>query len=208
MSRITLRATAFLQGALAHPAGITLFLVLAGGALWGLSYNELTASSDRASAVNALGASLLTGAVVSGAFVVLDRRQAHYNARQALLLRLGFTADLSGIDLRNAELNGIYLGGKIMRHANFEDAKLAGASFFGSDLTDAVFTRAILSDADFSGATLTRATFVGADITRTDFSGVKGRESAVFVGAITGPVDDDASDAVRGPRDRYGKDAL
>jgi hypothetical protein len=60
---------------------------------------------EPAGAVNQLAASLLTGAVVSFAFVWLDHKQAARRDQDALLLQLSFTADLSGHRLAKSGSN-------------------------------------------------------------------------------------------------------
>lgn len=164
------------------PVVATAALVAAGAVAWILSYFDLHAGSDRAMALNSLGASLLTGAVVSGAFVWLGARQGQQRDRDALLLQLALSPDLSGIDLRDRKLHGVYLGGKVLRHANFAGADLTDASFYSSDLSDASFTGATLVRVDFGAAVLTRANLVDSDAQAADFS-FANIDAAVFVGA-------------------------
>jgi Pentapeptide repeats (8 copies) len=118
------------------------------------------------------------------------------------------TADLSGADLRNMNLRGVWF-----MHVDLSGANLAGADIVGGHLQIADFTGAILSGAnlgraDLSGeANLTEADLEGADLTeanltdveltgsnftdariggtifgRNDFSNVKGLERVDHVG--------------------------
>ena len=62
---------------------------------------------------------------------------------------IGPNADLSGADLRDANLSGADLSGAYLR-----DANLSGADLSGADLSDAYLIGAILRDANLSGANL------------------------------------------------------
>jgi len=95
--------------------------------------------------------------------------------------------DLSGFDLRWANLTGAVLGaagGSDFRHARLDRARIADAqgSLFGfSDLHEACFDcgrlegasfdGALLGGASFRDASLRRARFFGADLTQVDFTG-------------------------------------
>jgi len=170
------------------PVILIVSLAAAGIALWIWSYLMVSSPHEPAGAVNQLAASLLTGAVVSFAFVWLDHKQAARRDRDALLLQLSFTADLSGIDLRNQDLTGTYMGGKLIRRANLAGACLQGASFYRSDLTDADLARADLRGADFAGATLTRTTLVECMLDNADFTGANVGDAIIVGSSLTMPL--------------------
>jgi hypothetical protein len=78
-------------------------------------------------------------------------------------------ADLSGDDLRNANLRGADLRG-----ANLSDADLSSANLRGADLRSANLEYANLSSADLRGADLEDANLNSADLRGTDLSGTTG----------------------------------
>lgn len=98
----------------------------------------------------------------------------------------GFCADLSGADLTGIDLSDANLRGAILTRINLSYANLRGANLIGAglsftDLTGADLKGAklsganlryaILSDADLTGADLTRANLMNAILTRTDLGG-------------------------------------
>ena len=85
-------------------------------------------------------------------------------------------ADLSGADLRRANLSGADLSDADLRRANLRRADLSGAdlrraNLSGAYLSDADLRRANLSGADLSGADLRRANLSDADLRRANLSG-------------------------------------
>jgi hypothetical protein len=66
-------------------------------------------------------------------------------------------ANLRGADLRCADLRGADLSGANLRCADLSDANLRGADLRGADLSDANLRGADLSDANLRGASLRRA---------------------------------------------------
>jgi len=72
--------------------------------------------------------------------------------------------DLSGADLRRANLSGANLSGADLRRANLRGANLSDANLSGADLSGADLRRANLSGANLSGADLRRANLSGADL--------------------------------------------
>lgn len=90
----------------------------------------------------------------------------------------GCRADLSGVDLHQADLGNAQLYGAILCDANLNgadlsgavlsDAKLEGASLFGADLSKANLAHADLTDAVLFGACLVNSNFKGADLKGAD----------------------------------------
>ena len=84
-------------------------------------------------------------------------------------------ADLSGADLRRANLSGADLSDADLRRANLRRVDLSGAdlrraNLSGANLSDADLRRANLSGADLSGADLRRANLSDADLRRANLS--------------------------------------
>jgi len=76
------------------------------------------------------------------------------------------TKDLSGFDLRNMDLTGMYL-----TERDFSRAQLGDAHLEGVVLDRSVFANADLTRADLSGASLRFCQFLGTDLTSTTLSG-------------------------------------
>lgn len=66
-------------------------------------------------------------------------------------------ADLSGANLRRANLNGANLSGAKLVRANLTGANLSGSNLSSADLTGSNLIRAIVTDANLDGAILTDA---------------------------------------------------
>ena len=75
----------------------------------------------------------------------------------------GIRADLSGIDLENAELNNLDLTGAVFRKCTW-----GGANYEREDLHICSFENANLSGSCLAGADLTGISFVGANLQKTD----------------------------------------
>ena len=73
-------------------------------------------------------------------------------------------ADLSGADLRNADLSGVELSAANLNDADLSGADLSGAILLGVDLRDADLSGADLSGADLRDADLSYAYLTGANI--------------------------------------------
>lgn len=83
--------------------------------------------------------------------------------------------DLSGADLRGADLGSVNLAGVTMDGANLTNAHLSGTTLTGASLSDGILTGAdltgarlggaVLTSADLSGANLRNAILAGADLT-------------------------------------------
>ena len=83
----------------------------------------------------------------------------------------GKRADLSGADLREADLREANLSGADLREADLRRADLSGADLRGADLSGADLSGADLSGADLSEADLREANLSGADLREADLSG-------------------------------------
>ncbi len=124
-----------------------------------------------------IGKSLLTGAVLSFALLVL---QLHLDAQrradaeqQQFALSVSFANDLTGLDpkfpltdisLAGKTLNEAELDDEVLRGENLRDASLRGAHLDGADLRGADLHRASLRGADLTGADLRGADLYGADL--------------------------------------------
>lgn len=152
--------------------------VVPGMRLWWPRHGDLVSRSD-------LGIALMTGAVIAFSVFALQlviqiRSQRDADARerqadkQALLLLLGRSSDLSGVDLREKDLSHAYLNEKVLRggilekatltEVQLQDADLLGANLRRARLELAHLDRADLRFADFAGATLEGATLTGANL--------------------------------------------
>ena len=84
-------------------------------------------------------------------------------------------ADLSGANLRGADLSEAYLYGANLRGADLSEADLYGANLRGADLSEADLSGADLSRADLSGADLSKA-----NLSRADLIGANLREANLY----------------------------
>lgn len=121
-------------------------------------------------------------------------RKEHPDVRPNLVKADLFTAILSGVDLRRADLReagliGAVLSGADLRGANLTLADLIGAVLFGADLRRADFKWADLSGANLRGADVSKAQFGATVLGNTDLSGTKGLDAAVHVGPSTIGID-------------------
>jgi uncharacterized protein YjbI with pentapeptide repeats len=132
-----------------------------------------------------LGVALMTGAFIAFAVLGLQlmiQLRSQFDAndrqnqadRQALLLLLGRSANLSGLDLHGKDLSGAYLDGKglngaKLQNANMEKAQLEHAQLVAAELQDAKMDYANLDlsnlrYANLAGASLVKAKLNGADL--------------------------------------------
>ncbi|HEY7980849.1 MAG TPA: pentapeptide repeat-containing protein [Candidatus Eremiobacteraceae bacterium] len=88
------------------------------------------------------------------------------------LLQACAGCDLSGKDLRNADLHGVRLSGDDMSNVDLRGANLRGARFEGVDLTGARLDNADLTDAVFSGANLKHVSWSGAKLSGIELQGI------------------------------------
>ena len=79
-------------------------------------------------------------------------------------------ANLSGVDLREANLTGTRLTETTLTDADVRRATLVGTNFVWAELTDANFSEVKFENVDCFEADLTRVNFPGADLTGTKFS--------------------------------------
>ena len=128
-----------------------------------------------------LGVALMGGALIAFAVLVLQlmiqyraedesRQRQELADRESLLLVLGQSPNLSGLDLHEEDLSEAYLNQKVLRGADLTGAEMArvrleGAVLFDADLKDADLTEARLDRADLRYADLSDATLVGASLT-------------------------------------------
>ena len=91
----------------------------------------------------------------------------------------GVRADLSGANLRGANLSEADLSGADLRGANLSEADLSEANLSGADLHKAGLSGAGLSGANLSEANLSEADLSGADLRGANLSEAKELLSAV-----------------------------
>ena len=130
----------------------------------------------------AVGTSLISGGLVSLAFVVVNAvRDSHNEQRRradALRLQLSSSNEFPAIDLSFADLHRAYLPsrnfkGSRLRGVALYGCNLAGSDLSGCDLTGSDLTGAYLKDVNFaesnlSGALLHGAYLGGADLRKAD----------------------------------------
>ncbi|WP_171177837.1 pentapeptide repeat-containing protein [Ruegeria sp. HKCCD8929] len=89
--------------------------------------------------------------------------------------------DLSGVDLRNANLRGATI-----RNVDFSDADLRGADFSGAVLESVDFGGANLTNAIFERAEISNTTFINTNLNGTQFREARLR-SLTFFGSLGEP---------------------
>lgn len=92
--------------------------------------------------------------------------------------------DLSGKDLRNADLHGLRLSGFDMSRTDLRGANLRDTRFEGVDLSGARLDNADLTGAEFSGADIRNVSWTGANLTNTKFQGVTIDQNLVRSGEL------------------------
>ena len=105
---------------------------------------------------------------------ILEKHEKWLNDKKG-----GSCADLSGADLRYANLRRANLSGADLSGADLRYANLSGANLSGADLSDADLRYANLSGADLRRADLSGADLSGADLRRADLSGAEGLLSTI-----------------------------
>src|ERR1035441_3697515 len=92
----------------------------------------------------------------------LDKAREHFGAhyRRSISEEKPSRADLTGADLREADLHGAYPS-----CVDFSEADLSGARFCRAHLDGAYLSMTDLTHADLRGASLTRADLIYADLT-------------------------------------------
>ncbi len=88
------------------------------------------------------------------------------------LLQACMGCDLSGKDLRNADLHGLRLTGDDMSNADLRGANLRGVQFEGVDLNGARLDNADLTDAVFAGVSLKHVSWSGAKLGGIELQGI------------------------------------
>jgi uncharacterized protein YjbI with pentapeptide repeats/beta-lactamase regulating signal transducer with metallopeptidase domain len=88
------------------------------------------------------------------------------------LLQACTGCDLSGKDLRNADLHGLRLTGDDMSNTDLRGANLRGVQFEGVDLNGARLDNADLTDATFAGVSLKHVTWSGAKLSGIRLQGI------------------------------------
>jgi uncharacterized protein YjbI with pentapeptide repeats len=106
---------------------------------------------------------LITGLVALIGFGVTELRRSDAE-REQLRSTIGLQQDLTGIDLADRHLEGLYLAGKNFTGADLEGAQLQGAVLQGSTFAGADLRGADLDDADLQDAHLQAADLTGANL--------------------------------------------
>jgi TIR domain/Pentapeptide repeats (8 copies) len=96
---------------------------------------------------------------------------------------LNVPIDLSGMDLRDADLRGAHLGGADLRTVNLLGADLAGADLSKADLSLANLGEANLTGADLRHADFSLANLTAANLSKTDIR-VANLSRAIFKGTV------------------------
>jgi uncharacterized protein YjbI with pentapeptide repeats len=182
---------------------LIILAILAGLILW------LPLWSDRKER-GALGASLVTGAVISLAFfflqdqhekhekVVADRqaklehaiadqqtkKQKEISDQQALRITVSLQRNLAGTDLSGKDLRTIDLGGKNLSGADLRGAQLERVRLVAANLEHAQLEDADLHRADLTEANLQGATLNGANFTKTQL--VRAHLNDAMIGQVSG----------------------
>jgi len=159
--------------------------VLDGATMSGADLSDANLDGARMVGVDLRGSTLRSARLRNANLHKADLRDGS-NARRgktgtltAITMKLGPThmekADLSGADLREANMTAVIathtdftdadLQGAILAHANLRGATLAGARLDGACLDHADFSGANLAYAVFGGASVATATLVGCDLT-------------------------------------------
>jgi uncharacterized protein YjbI with pentapeptide repeats len=92
---------------------------------------------------------------IQAALTVISRRKVEHDPK-------GMHIDLSGADLRRANLRRAHLDGADLSDAHLEDANLEGAYLNGANLFDAVLEGAVLVQTQMLGACLMNVDFTNA----------------------------------------------
>ncbi|MDQ0612146.1 uncharacterized protein YjbI with pentapeptide repeats [Variovorax sp. W1I1] len=96
----------------------------------------------------------LTGADLSG----LDLRDANFEG-----------AWLESVDFRNSNLSGANFASAVLAHANLEGAIAIGAKFGKANLGKAILARGVFDDADFTETMFMHCAFAGTQMRRAGF---------------------------------------
>lgn len=88
-------------------------------------------------------------------------------------------ANLSSVDLGQAQLDGADFSGSTLVAINLQGANLQNSFLLGANLTGANLAGANLTSADLSGADLTNANLTGVDLTQTVLKGARLNKAAL-----------------------------
>ncbi len=134
-----------------------------------------------------LGGALVSGVVLSGAFLAAERRlgvedRRHEERTAANLMRsqyqlaLGMADSLARRELSGLDLSGLQLPNRDLRecglrHTDLFESDLTGANLSGADLHGADLTFGVLKGAQLINANLICATLSGSDLQDADLTG-------------------------------------
>jgi uncharacterized protein YjbI with pentapeptide repeats/beta-lactamase regulating signal transducer with metallopeptidase domain len=127
-----------------------------------------------AHAVKSVGAKPADSGVTHPAGVVAPKLVAlsGSNLDVRSLLQACTGCDLSGKDLRNADLHGLRLTGDDMSNTDLRGANLRGVQFEGVDLNGARLDNADLTNAVLAGVSLKHVSWSGATLTGIELQGI------------------------------------
>ncbi len=129
-----------------------------------------------------LGGANLIGARLDGAELLMaDLREANLDNCRAESAGFG-GANLEGARMRGATLNQATFSQAKLAGADLCVASLEGARFREADLREAQLVSARLGDADLSSASVHAASFREADLRGARFTGIRGFDSADWIG--------------------------
>jgi len=92
-------------------------------------------------------------------------------------------AQMQGASLQRARLNGAYMVGTRLDGANFAEAQMPGTDFTGASLLVTHFYDAVLSGSDFTNADVSHANFSKAQLTSCFFVNTTMDDQTDFTGA-------------------------
>jgi uncharacterized protein YjbI with pentapeptide repeats/endonuclease YncB( thermonuclease family) len=180
------RALSFCRGLLHGGArGLIVVFIVIGLLLVGGLVLSVPSVLGEKTARGSLGASLVTGALLSLAFFFLqDQNKKHEDKladqqktdqqkiaqRQALRITVGLQRNLSGADLSGDYLSFVDLGGKNLSGGDLRGTQLEGAGMVGTGLERTLLDGANLKRADLTEAKLQGAELSGADLEKTQFA--------------------------------------
>jgi uncharacterized protein YjbI with pentapeptide repeats len=148
-------------------SGVALALIAA------LGWRLYSSSASDPVARYTLGSALIGGALVSGAIflgtLAWAAQSARSERRAKLRELLNSSTQLSGVDMMDCDMTGMYLRGRDFHDARLSWSKLVKADCYGSNFSGADLIRAKLQEANLGGAM-----FVGANLSR-----VRGRGAAL-----------------------------
>lgn len=159
-------------------------VLLVGLAIWLVGYYGMFSNAIAPAAADKLsdlGAGILSGGLVTAAFVWTDERNQARHEAQLLRLQLGMQADLTGLHLKKHNLDDMSLAGKCLKYASLAGCSLKRTSFVRADLAESDLSGSTLQGAQLMSATLTGANLLGADLRDADLTGAS-LKSAACVG--------------------------